>query len=65
MSENEELPSERETVDILSGRIRKLEGSAPTLASKDRDKIISEREKEAGFLRKILKNIGRGHTQEK
>lgn len=64
MTEDRELPSERETVDILSGRIRKLEGSAPTLASPERDRIIAEKKKEAGFIRNILKNIGKGNKQE-
>lgn len=64
MSEEGELPSERETVDILSGKIRKLEGSAPTLASQDRNRIIAERKREAGFLRRILRNIGRDNQKE-
>jgi hypothetical protein len=48
----------RQITDILTGRIRKLEGVAPTLASGERDKAIAARKKEAGFLRRILKAFG-------
>ena len=58
MSDKEPL-SEREVVDVISGRIRKLENTAPTLASPERNKIIERKRNEAKTLRNILKNIGR------
>jgi len=60
MSEGD-LPSEKDTVDILSRRIRKLVGSRPMLAGEKGDEAVAERKKEAGVLRNILKNIGKGN----